>query len=65
MYQVTVIVDDFSEDSHNCETLEEAMKVLEEWMQKDLKALASESPREDDEVTFQIEKKEVIFSVTY
>jgi len=65
MYRVIEQIDGFSEDSQNCETLEEAMKVLEEWMQKDLKALASEPSREDDEVTFQIEKKEVIFSVTY
>lgn len=65
MYQITQMIDDFSEDTQSCETLEEAMKVLEEWMQNDAKALASYLSQKDEKVTFKIEKKEVIFSVTY
>lgn len=65
MYEVTLMFGGDIEESQNCDTLEEAIKVLEEWMQEDLKVLTSSSPRDIEEMTFKIEKKEVVFSVTY
>ena len=65
MYEVSILFDGYLQEADKCETLEVAMKVLGELMQENLEVLASSSPRDIEKVTFQIEKKEVIFSVTY
>lgn len=62
MYEVSILFDGYLGSSQRCETLKEATSLLCKWTQKGLKVLTSPS-RDIEEVTFKIEKKEVIFSV--
>lgn len=67
MYEVSMLLDGCREQSEECETLEEAMKFLNEWLEEDIQVLTdiSRSNLEYGLVTFKIEKKVTLFSITY